>query len=47
MKQQAASLSFFLQKIDRQQIQLILAIASLIALALGSGAPLDGGSGGG
>ncbi|HMU93383.1 MAG TPA: hypothetical protein PKE35_10710 [Anaerolineales bacterium] len=47
MKQQAASIGIFLQRIDRQQIQLILAIASLVALALGSGAPLDGGSGGG
>ena len=43
MKKQLASLAFFAQKIDRQQIQLILAIVSLAALLLGTGAPLDGG----
>ena len=43
MKNQLASLAFLAQKIDRQQIQLILAIVSLDALLLGTGAPLDGG----
>ncbi len=43
MKNTFASLVLFAQKINRQHIQLILVIASLVALVLGTGAPLEGG----
>lgn len=46
MKNTLASLAFFVQKINRQHIQLVLVIASLVALVLGTGAPLaEGGIG--
>ena len=43
MKNKIASLAFFANKIDRQHIQLVLAVAALAMLVLGIGAPSDGG----
>ena len=43
MKNKIASLTFFASKIDRQHIQLVLAVAALAMLVLGIGAPSDGG----
>ncbi|CAG0962833.1 hypothetical protein ANAEL_00731 [Anaerolineales bacterium] len=43
MKNTFASFVFVAQKIDRQYVQLALVILSLVALALGTGAPTDGG----
>ena len=45
MKNAFASLVFFARKIDHRHVQLALVILSLVALALGTGAPLDGGGG--
>ncbi|MCA2000666.1 MAG: hypothetical protein LDL51_02250 [Chloroflexi bacterium] len=45
MKNAFASLVLFTKKINRQHVQLILVIASLVMLVLGVGAPTDGGGG--
>jgi hypothetical protein len=45
MKNTFTSLALFAQKINRQHVQLFLVILSLVALVLGTGAPLDGGGG--
>jgi len=37
------SLALFVSKIDRQHVQLVLAVAALAMLVLGIGAPSDGG----
>jgi hypothetical protein len=44
MKKQFARLSLALSKINRQHIQLVLAVMALAMLVLGAGAPDDGGS---
>ncbi|CAG0962853.1 hypothetical protein ANAEL_00732 [Anaerolineales bacterium] len=43
MKNSFVSLAFFVQKVDRQHVQLALVILSLVAVILGTGAPTDGG----
>ena len=45
MKNTFTSLVFLAQRINRQHVQLFLVILSLVALVLGTGAPLDGGGG--
>jgi len=45
MKNKFASLVLFSQKINRQHVQLVLVIVSLVMLVLGVGAPTDGGGG--
>ena len=45
MKNKFASLALFAQKINRQNVQLVLVIVSLVMLVLGVGAPTDGGGG--
>jgi hypothetical protein len=45
MKNKLISLNFYAQKINRQHVQLVLAIISLAMLVLGAGAPADGGGG--
>jgi hypothetical protein len=45
MKNTFASLMLLVQKIDRQYFQLALVILALVMLALGTGAPLEGGGG--
>ncbi len=45
MKNQFASLAFFAQKINRQNLQMVLVIISLVMLVVGVGAPTDGGGG--
>lgn len=42
MKKQFALIAQFAQKIDRQHLQLVLTLVSLILLVLGVGAPADG-----
>lgn len=44
MKNKLASLTLIASKIDRQHIQLILAVAALAMLVLGIGAPSEGGA---
>jgi hypothetical protein len=46
MNAKLARLAIFTSKINRQHIQLILAVAALAMLVLGVGAPSDGGSAG-
>ena len=43
MKNTFASFVFFFRKINRQHVQLALVILSLVAMVLGTGAPIDGG----
>ena len=43
MKTNLTSLIFSAQKINRQHVQLVLVIVSLVMLVLGVGAPADGG----
>jgi hypothetical protein len=43
MKNKLTLLAFSAQKINRQHIQVILAIIALAMLVVGAGAPLDGG----
>lgn len=45
MKNKFASLAFFAQKINRQNLQMVLVIISLVMLVVGVGAPTDGGGG--
>ena len=45
MKNKLASLVLFSQKINRQHVQLVLVIVSLVMLVLGVGAPTDGSGG--
>ena len=45
MKNKLALLALSAQKINRQHVQLVLVIISLVMLVLGVGAPLDGGGG--
>ncbi len=45
MKQQFAKLIVLSQKINRQHIQLALALIALVLFVLGAGAPEDGGWG--
>jgi hypothetical protein len=45
MKRTFTSLALFAQKVDRQHIQFALMILALVAVVLGTGAPLDGGGG--
>ena len=42
MKNKLANLAIFASKIDRQHIQIIMAVAALAMLVLGIGAPADG-----
>ncbi len=44
MNKKFASLAIFASKIDRQHIQLVLAVAALAMLVLGIGAPAEGGA---
>jgi hypothetical protein len=44
MNKKFASLAIFASKIDRQHIQLVLAVAALAMLVLGIGAPSEGGA---
>ena len=44
MKNKLASLAIFASKIDRQHIQVVLAVAALAMLVLGIGAPSEGGA---
>jgi len=46
MKNKLASLTMFVSKIDRQHVQLVIALAALAMLVLGVGAPSNGGSAG-
>ena len=46
MNNKLASLSMFVTKIDRQHVQLVIALAALAMLVLGVGAPSNGGSAG-
>ena len=41
MKKQFALLTQFVQKIDRQHLQLALTVVSLVMLVIGVGAPAD------
>jgi hypothetical protein len=43
MKNQIAKLFVFIQKINRQHIQIALALLALGLFVLGAGAPADGG----
>ncbi len=43
MNKKLARLAIFASKIDRQHIQVLLAVAALAMLVLGIGAPSDGG----
>ena len=43
MKNKLALLVLSAQKINRQHVQLVLVIVSLVMLVLGIGAPVDGG----
>ncbi len=43
MNNKIARLAIFASKINRQHIQLVLAILALAMLVLGAGAPVDGG----
>jgi len=43
MNNKLAKVAIFVSKIDRQHIQVILAVAALAMLVLGIGAPTDGG----
>jgi TRAP-type uncharacterized transport system fused permease subunit len=45
MKNKLTSLVFSAQKLNRQHVQLVLVIVSLVMLVLGIGAPTDGGGG--
>jgi hypothetical protein len=45
MKKTLASLMLSAQKINRQHLQLVLVLISLVMLVLGVGAPTDGGGG--
>jgi hypothetical protein len=45
MKNKLALLALSAQKINRQHVQLVLVLISLVMLVLGVGAPLDGGGG--
>lgn len=45
MKNKFASLVLFSQKINRQHVQLVFVIVSLVMLVLGVGAPTDGSGG--
>lgn len=45
MKNKFASFVLFSQKINRQHVQLVLVIVSLVMLVLGVGAPTDGSGG--
>jgi hypothetical protein len=45
MKNKLASLMISAQKINRQHLQLVLVIISLVMFVLGVGAPTDGGGG--
>lgn len=45
MKNKLASLMISAQKINRQHLQLVIVIISLVMLVLGVGAPTDGGGG--
>jgi hypothetical protein len=45
MKNKLALFAFSARKINRQHIQLILAVLALSMLVLGVGAPVDGGGG--
>jgi hypothetical protein len=44
MNNKLASFAIFASKINRQHIQLVLAVAALAMLVLGIGAPSDGGA---
>jgi hypothetical protein len=44
MNKKFASLAIFASKINRQHIQVIMAVAALAMLVLGIGAPSDGGA---
>jgi hypothetical protein len=46
MNNKLAKIAAFASKIDRQHVQLVLAIAALAMLVLGIGAPSAGGTGG-
>ena len=46
MKNKLASLTMLVTKIDRQHVQLVIALAALAMLVLGVGAPSNGGSAG-
>ena len=47
MKKSIAKISLFSSKINRRQVQVLLALLTLALLVLGAGAPgVDGGSGG-
>jgi hypothetical protein len=43
MKNKLAFFAFSAQKINRQHVQMILVIVTLVMLVLGAGAPADGG----
>jgi len=43
MKNTLTQLALKVQKIDRRQIQFVLALMALVMLVLGAGAPEDGG----
>ena len=45
MKTKFASFAIFASKINRQHLQLALAVLALAMLVLGVGAPTDGGTG--
>jgi hypothetical protein len=44
MNNKLASFAIFASKINRQHIQLVLAVAAMAMLVLGIGAPSDGGA---
>jgi hypothetical protein len=46
MNNKLAKIAIFASKINRQHIQVILAVAALAMLVLGVGAPTGGGTGG-
>ncbi len=47
MKKSISKLTLFSSKIDRRQVQVLLALVTLALLVLGAGAPgVDGGTGG-
>jgi hypothetical protein len=45
MKNKFASFVLSAQKINRQHVQLLFVVVSLVMLVLGIGAPVDGGGG--
>lgn len=45
MKNKLAFLAVSAQKIDRQHIQLVLTLVTLVMLVIGVGAPVDSGGG--